>query len=106
MTVDYTTGATAEKLFITFTAMVQNNAAAGGWLIININGTDIIADGSWYPGGAGVWAVATNTFPFNAAASTTYTIKMRYKVSSGTFTCIRSAAYNLARISGFAVSNA
>ncbi len=106
MSTTYTTGATAERLFIFLYLMANNSAASSASLTASIGGTDQTDDVMWYPTGAGEWVVCGNLYIYDAPANTAITIKGRAKTSGGTLTVNRSSSFKLPTIRGFAISNA
>lgn len=106
METSYTSGNTAERVFLWFNCMANNSSASSAALAPQINGVNLDDEVFWYPSGAGEWAVAGAIVIFDIPANTSYNIKGMAKTSGGTLTVNRSASFKLPTIRGFAISNA
>lgn len=104
VTTSYTSGATAERLFIWFQGMATNSAVASGQITLNINGTDQ-TEISLYKDDATQWDSFSKLYIYDVAASTTITIKGRAQNSGGSTLSFHRGSPYLASIRGFAISN-
>lgn len=101
----YTSGPTAERLILEFSAMTLVNGSAGH-VAVSINGVDM-PDELVYNNASGIWQRQTKTYIYDVAANTTILLRLRFRIenSANTFTIHMDSIYRPA-IRGIAISNA
>jgi hypothetical protein len=105
ITTTYTTGSTAERLFIWFQGMLLNSAIASGQITLSIGGTDQTTDITEYADEANSWDRFCHLYIYDAPASTAVVIKARVQNSGGNTVTVHRGSPYLASIRGFAISN-
>lgn len=99
-TMTYTSGATAETLFLVAQAMMISTAGNNAQWQLNVNGTDLTEVG--YVDGA-VYGTPTRGFTVTVPANTVNTIKFRARGSAAVGSVLNNAAIYMPKVIGIAL---